>query len=81
MNKEKSNESLSPFFEKMPEKIRDQNEIKTVVTICNRIDGEYTGIIEHLEVWCNKCLHEMLQCRCRTCHRKRSRMQRPTIPL
>jgi hypothetical protein len=27
------------------------NEIKTVITICNRIDGEYTGIIEHLEVY------------------------------
>jgi hypothetical protein len=35
----------------MPEKIRDQIEIKTVVTICNRIDGEYSGITEHLEVY------------------------------
>jgi hypothetical protein len=33
------------------DRLGDRNEIKTVVTIYNRIDGEYSGIIEHLEVY------------------------------
>jgi hypothetical protein len=38
-----------PFFN-LVDGLGVGNEIKTIVTICNRIDGEYTGIIEHLEV-------------------------------
>jgi hypothetical protein len=39
-----------PFFD-LVDGLGFGNEIKTIVTICNRIGGEYSGIIEHLEVY------------------------------